>query len=168
MRSGYDGYPAWRAASLEQLMRERSMPLINVLGGEYSIVEQTLDRDVTPMAQHKGMGIFAFSPLGRGVLTGKYRHSIPPISRAASDEFAPFVEPYINNDKVRRIVEAVAKAADGLSRHPASVSLAWTLSHPQISSAVIGPRNEYQLATLLDDTECLPDVVISAINDVSV
>lgn len=163
---GLPGYPAWRAASLARLLTERRMPTLTALGGEYSVLERSFDRETAHMAEHMGMGLLAMAPLGRGALTGKYRHSIPPASRAASEHLAPFLDPYLHAEPRRR-VEAVAKAADGLGRTPADVSLAWVLSHPFVAAALLGSRTAAQFTSVLDSLDELPELVIDAINDVS-
>ena len=63
------------------------------------------------------------------MLTGKYRTGIPADSRAASPHFAAFVERYLD-DRGRRIVDAVATAADGLEATPLEVALAWVRDRP--------------------------------------
>ena len=163
---GLPGYPSWRTASLARMMLERRMPSLVALGAEYSVLERSFEESFVDMAEHFGLGLFAMSPLGRGALTGKYRHSTPPASRAASEHLAPFVDPYLHAEP-RRLVEAVAKAADGLGRRPADVSLAWVLSHPFVSSAILGSRTAKQFTSVLEGLEVLPDLVIDAIDDVS-
>ncbi|MDK6763600.1 hypothetical protein QP337_29050, partial [Escherichia coli] len=78
----------------------------------------SVETAMLPMCEAMGIGLLATSALGRGVLTGKYRHAIPATSRAASDHLAAFVAPYLDEGP-RRIVEAVAKAAEGLNWNPA-------------------------------------------------
>ena len=62
---------------------------------EYSLLQRGVEREVVPAAAHAGIGLLPWSPLGRGVLTGKYRHSRPSDSRAASTHLARFVEPFL-------------------------------------------------------------------------
>ncbi|MCF2706214.1 aldo/keto reductase [Arcanobacterium haemolyticum] len=163
---GVAGYPAWRAALLHQLLAERHLPLLSAVESEYSLLNRTSEDELLPFAAHAGLGVFAASPLGRGVLTGKYRGSIPPTSRAASDHLAAFVEPYLQ-DKPRRVVEALARAADGLGRSLSDVALAWVLSRPQISCALVGARTANQFHAALSGTFTLPDIVVDALDDIS-
>ena len=111
--------------------------------------------------------MLAWSALGRGVLTGKYRHSTPPDSRAASAHLAGFVTPYLTG-RPASIVEALATAADGLSVPLSQVALAWLTSKPAVSCALIGPRNLAQLTEILPDKELiLPEPIIQALDEVS-
>ena len=164
---GVQDYSPWRATILNERLRAQGLPVITVVEQEYSLLCRSVEAEMVPMAGHTGMGIFASSPLGRGVLTGKYRHSIPAASRAASEHLASFVEPYLM-DRHRRIVEAVAQAADGLGRTPADVALAWVLARPGVSSAIVGARTALQFQQVLDDVTPLPELVISVLDEVSV
>lgn len=163
---GVQGYSAWHAAILQEKLRAGGLPLMCALEKEYSLLCRNDEESTTAMAQHCGMGILASSPLGRGVLTGKYRHSIPPTSRAASEHLAGFVDPYLG-DKPRRIVEAVAQAADGLGRTLADVALAWVLSRPSISAAIVGARTAQQMQQTLNHVGLLPELVTDVLDEVS-
>ena len=77
------------------------------------------------------MGLLPWSPLGRGVLTGKYRTGIPADSRAATPHYAEFVEPYLN-ERGARIVESVSTAAEGLGVSPLAVALSWVRDQPGV------------------------------------
>ena len=163
---GIQGYAAWRGAVLCERLRAMGLPLLTVAEQEYSLLHRGVEEEIVPMADHLGLGIFASSPLGRGVLTGKYRHSIPPTSRAASEHLAAFVRPYLEEGS-RRVVEAVARAADGLGRTPADVALSWTVDRAGISAAVVGARTPSQLQSVLSKVAPLPDLVVDALDDVS-
>ncbi len=86
--------------------------------------------------------MLAWSALGRGVLTGKYRYGIPSDSRAASDHLSGFVDPYLDPD-ARLVVEAVCRAAEGLQLSPVEVALAWVRDRPGVASALIGPGQRH-------------------------
>lgn len=163
---GLMGYPAWRAAALQQLLAERHLPVLTAIETEYSLLARDCEEEIVPMAAHMGLGIFAASPLGRGVLTGKYRRTIPPTSRAASEHLAAFVDPYLLPGP-RRIVEAVATAADGLGTSPSGIALSWLLGQPGISSAITGARTAHQLRHVLDELIDLPDAIDAVLSEVT-
>ncbi|WP_236245449.1 aldo/keto reductase [Streptomyces sp. CC210A] len=134
---------------------------------EYSLLQRGVEREVLPAARDLGVGLLPSSPLGRGVLTGKYRHGIPADSRGASDHLAPFVEPYLD-EAAQRIVEAVATAADGLAVTPTQVALAWVRDRPGVAAPVVGARTAQQLrAALSVEGLTLPDEICRALDDVS-
>lgn len=144
-----------------------NVPGLAAVENEYSLLNRQAETEILPAAQALGFGFLGWSALGRGVLTGKYRNSIPPDSRAASLHLQGFVEPYLQ-PRYRSIVESVATAAQGLDVSPLAVSLAWTLQKPGISSAIVGARTAEQLAQILraQDT-VLPRQLMQALDEVS-
>ncbi|MGV9323339.1 aldo/keto reductase [Streptomyces sp. NPDC003660] len=134
---------------------------------EYSLLQRGAEREVLPAALDLGIGLLPSSPLGRGVLTGKYRGGVPSDSRGASEHMAPFVEPYLD-DTASRIVDAVTTAADGLAVTPLQVALAWVRDRPGVTAPVVGARNARQLAAALSvEALSLPDEICRALDDVS-
>ncbi|WP_445283040.1 aldo/keto reductase [Streptomyces sp. DSM 118148] len=134
---------------------------------EYSLLQRGAEREVLPAALDLGVGLLPSSPLGRGVLTGKYRHTTPADSRGASEHLAPFVEPYLD-DTACHIVDAVTTAADGLAVTPLQVALAWVRDRPGVAAPVVGARNAQQLTAALSvEALSLPDEICRALNDVS-
>ena len=110
---------------------------------------------------------FPWSPLGRGVLTGKYRTGTPNDSRGASPIFANFVGAYLD-DRSHGIVEAVAKAADGLGWTPLEVALVWVRDRPGVTAPIVGARTAAQLRGALDiEGKSLPAEICEALEDVS-
>ncbi|MFG2588634.1 aldo/keto reductase [Streptomyces sp. NPDC048438] len=134
---------------------------------EYSLLQRGVEREVLPAALDLGVGLLPSSPLGRGVLTGKYRTGTPSGSRGASEQLAPFVEPYLD-EAAGRIVDAVATAADGLATTPLQVALAWVRDRPGVVAPVVGARNAQQLTEALSvEALSLPDEICQALDDVS-
>ncbi len=135
---------------------------------EYSLLQRGIEREVLPAALDLGIGVLPSSPLGRGVLTGKYRKDATPAdSRGASDQLAPFVAPYLDQT-AGHIVDAVATAADGLAVTPLQVALAWVRDRPGVVAPILGARTARQLTAALSvETLSLPDEIRQALDDVS-
>ncbi|KJY43693.1 aldo/keto reductase [Streptomyces sp. NRRL B-1568] len=134
---------------------------------EYSLLQRGIEREVLPAAVDLGLGVLPSSPLGRGVLTGKYRHATPADSRGASDHLAPFVAPYLD-EVASRIVDAVLTAANGLATTPLEVALAWVRDRPGVVAPIVGARTAQQLrAALSVEGLTLPDEICQALDDVS-
>jgi aryl-alcohol dehydrogenase-like predicted oxidoreductase len=134
---------------------------------EYSLLCRDPERELLPAAVHHGVGLLAWAPLGRGVLTGKYVDGTPADSRAASPELAPYVEAR-RTEHSTRIVQAVLTAADGLGTSPLSVALAWVRDQPGVAAAVVGARDAAQLtASMAADALVLPAEIRAALDDVS-
>jgi aryl-alcohol dehydrogenase-like predicted oxidoreductase len=162
--SNYNGWQSARAATLTQV--RGTTPLV-VTQVEYSLVERSVEGEVLPSAAAHGLGVMAWSPLGRGVLTGKYRTGTPADSRAASPHFAGFVERYLD-DRARRIVDALVTAADGLGCSPAEIALAWVRDRPGVVAPVVGARTAAQLrGTLTSEDVQLPPQIRDVLDEVS-
>ncbi|MEI6250333.1 MAG: aldo/keto reductase [Actinomycetes bacterium] len=163
--SNYSGWQTSRAFSIQESATLKAP--ISATQNEYSLLSRNVEREVLPCAKELGMGFLAWSPLGRGVLTGKYRNGMPIDSRGASPHFSGFVEPYFDQ-RSRSIVDAVAAASDGLGIAPLEVALAWVRDAPGVTSAIVGARTAAQLrGVLLTEGVTLPAVVREALNDVS-
>jgi aryl-alcohol dehydrogenase-like predicted oxidoreductase len=163
--SNYNGWQTARAATLQQL-GSGAVALASTQV-EYSLLNRQIETEVLPAAVAHGLGVLPWSPLGRGVLTGKYRTGTPSDSRGATDGFAAFVEPYLDQ-RGTRIVEATARAADGLGWSPLEVALAWVRDRPGVTAPIVGARTSKQLeAALATESLTLPAEIAAALDDVT-
>lgn len=165
---GVSNYSGWQTAAAA--MWQRALPGRVALAStqvEYSLLARGVEREVIPACRALGLGVLCWSPLGRGVLTGKYRSGVPNDSRGSSATFSSFVQPYLN-DHARGVVDAVATAAEGLGVTPVEVALAWVRDRPGVTAPIVGLRTASQTAMALasEDIE-LPDEIRSALDDVS-
>ncbi|HET6560767.1 MAG TPA: aldo/keto reductase [Marmoricola sp.] len=163
--SNYSGWQAAQAATWQRAVPGRAQVVSNQV--EYSLLNRYAEPEIVPAALANGMGVLAWSPLGRGVLTGKYRTGTPADSRAASPHFGDYVGVYLDG-RCGRVVEAVARAAEGLQWTPLEVALTWVRDRPGVSAAIVGARTAAQLRGSLTVEECvLPDEIRAALDDVS-
>lgn len=163
--SNYAGWQTAKAAAWQAAWPGR-VPLVSTQV-EYSLLERGVEREVIPAAVDAGLGVLPWSPLGRGVLTGKYRAGTPADSRAGSPARRGFVDRYLD-ERSAGIVEAVATAADGLGSTPLAVALAWVRDRPGVVAPVVGARTVGQLAGSLQAEQLdLPEPVRRALADVS-
>lgn len=152
-----------------QLARAAALSAVPVTAHqcEYSLLNRRAEQDVIPASEAMRIGLMAWAPLGRGALTGKYRGRVPADSRAASDRWAPYVEPYLDG-RPARVTDAVATAAQGLKISCAETAIRWLLHRPGVATAVIGARNAEQLGTILaSDTSKLPEQITTVLDEVS-
>jgi aryl-alcohol dehydrogenase-like predicted oxidoreductase len=163
--SNYSGWQIARAATKQQ-SNSMKAPLTTVQN-EYSLLNRVAESEILDAAEECGLGFLAWAPLARGVLTGKYLKGVPSDSRGAAPHFAKHIEPYLDG-RSTRIVEAVVVAAEGLGYSPLEVALAWVRDAPGVTTSLIGARTGAQLRGVLKSEEiALPDIVRSALNDVS-
>ncbi len=163
--SNFAGWQLARAVTLQNPIFGKA-PIISSQN-EYSLLNRRIEREILPASRDLEVGVLAWSPLGRGVLTGKYRSGLPSDSRGASPHFSSFIEPYLD-ERSRKIVEAVMVASDGLGLSPLEVSLAWVRDCPGVTSAIIGARTGAQLRGALSaESVTLPVPVREALDEIS-
>ncbi|MBP1231464.1 aryl-alcohol dehydrogenase-like predicted oxidoreductase [Arthrobacter sp. PvP102] len=161
--AGVSNFTGWQAAKAAAVA---GFPLV-ASQTEYSLLQRKPESELIPAIEDAGLGLFAWAPLGRGVLTGKYRGHIPADSRAAQKRLAGYVEPYLE-EPASRIVEAVAMAARGLGRSSIDVALSWLLSQHGVATAIVGARSPVQLKEILDSQLThVPAEIARALEDVS-
>lgn len=163
--SNHTGWQTARAAAHQAAWPGRTPIVASEV--EYSLLQRGVEREVLPACLAMELGLLAWSPLGRGVLTGKYRFGRPSDSRAASAQWSRFATTYLD-ERSAGIVEAVATAAEGLGVSPLEVALAWVRDQPGVASAIVGARNATQLrASLAAEQLFLPPEIRLALDDVS-
>lgn len=165
---GVSNYNAWQLAWAHTWLDARPEG-VHLAGAqvEYSLLRRACERDLLPAAEAMGMGLIAWSPLGRGVLTGKYRGGVPADSRGAHPEWESFVGAYLSKHR-SPVVEAVVRAAEGLEVSPAHVALAWLRDRPLVGSSLLGARTVEQLEHALASEQVeLPVEIAQALDDVS-
>lgn len=162
---GLGNHSGWQLAHVATLA-QAGIPII-ASSMEYSLVQRGIERDHLPAATALGVGVVPWSPLGRGVLTGKYRTGIPADSRGASPQWGRFVQTHLDA-RGRRIVEAVATAASGLGLAPIDIALAWMRGREGVTASLLGPRTVAQLRHALANVDLdLPTELGAALDEVS-
>ena len=163
--SNFSGWQSARTATLQELHSMKA-PIVT-FQNEYSLLNRKVEEEILPAADEMNIGFLAWAPLGRGVLTGKYRRGIPSDSRAAAPHFMKHVEPYLDEES-SRIVEAVSVAAEGLGFAPLEVALAWVRDNPLVTSSIVGARTGAQLRGILKSEEIsLPVTIREVLDEVS-
>ncbi len=163
--SNFVGWQTAAAATWQAAFPGRARLVSNQV--EYSLLARRAEVEVLPALRHFEMGFFPWSPMGRGVLTGKYRGGVPRDSRAATPHFGWYVEPYLEA-RSRAVVEAVARAAEGLGVTPLQVAWLWVRDAPGVTAPLLGARTAAQLGPYLEaESMELPPEIAAALDDVS-
>jgi aryl-alcohol dehydrogenase-like predicted oxidoreductase len=153
---GLSNFPAWSVARGQTFAELRGWAPISGIQVEYSLVERSADRELLPMAEALGLGVALWSPLGGGLLTGKYRHS--DAGRLTDWKRLVHIE---DSEQKTRTVDEVLAIANELAVPPAQVAMAWLRDLDARSStslvSVIGPRDVAQL----DDYLAALDVTLT-------
>jgi aryl-alcohol dehydrogenase-like predicted oxidoreductase len=164
---GVSNYRPWQLARAATLAQARGDLALVANEIEYSLLARDGEADALAAAAAVGAGVLAWSPIGRGVLTGKYRHGTPADSRGASPHLGGFVAEYLTVPH-RRVVDAVCTAAEGLGVAPLDVAVAWVRDRPGVASVLLGSRTAAQLRGALKAEELtLPEEIRTALDEVS-
>jgi aryl-alcohol dehydrogenase-like predicted oxidoreductase len=141
--AGICNTPAWRVAEMQTLADLRGWSPFVALQIEYSLVERSVEHELIPMAQALGLGVLPWSPLGGGVLAGKYKQADVQDSHeaavSASRKGVIAASGHLNARSIGIAQEVRAIAAEA-GATPSQVALAWTLANPVVVSPVMGAR----------------------------
>jgi aryl-alcohol dehydrogenase-like predicted oxidoreductase len=137
--AGLSDFPAWRVARAATIAELRGLAPIAGLQVEHSLVERTTEQDLLPMAQALGIGVVAWSPLGGGLLTGKYRRG----ETGRAEALGGRVFQAENNPQRTAILDTLIALAKDIGATPSQVAIAWVAAKGSLP--IIGPRNVAQL-----------------------
>jgi aryl-alcohol dehydrogenase-like predicted oxidoreductase len=152
---GLSDTPAWVAAQATTLAQWRGWSPVVALQARYNLLSRDAERDLIPAAEALGMSVAAWSPLGGGLLSGKYTHAdgSADITRLAADSVG---------DREHTVAGAVQAVAEELGASPSQVALAWAMTASRIVHPIIGVRRLDQLQDNLQALDVrLPDEAVN-------
>jgi aryl-alcohol dehydrogenase-like predicted oxidoreductase len=175
-KARYLGFSEWTAPQIQASL-DLSPPNEKFVSSQpqYSILWRVPEREVIPLSAANGISQIVWSPLGQGVLTGKYEpgKAPPPDSRMGS-EIMGWAMDRFRDDDVLTAVQRLRPIADGLGITMAQLAIAWTLREPNVASAIVGASRPQQVddnaaasgielddATLAAIDEAVGDVVVT-------
>lgn len=142
---GISDTPAWQVARIQTTAELRGWPRLIGLQVEYSLLQRTTERDLIPAAQALGLGVLPWSPLGSGVLSGKYATGAAKPNDAEGGRGEMIGAVGRINPKSVAVADAVQVIAHELGATSAQVAIAWTLANPAVASPILGARTLRQL-----------------------
>lgn len=164
----YWGTSVWSAAQIVEaydLCEKYGWHLPKTEQPQYSMLHrERVEDEILPATHKRGIGLVAFSPLGQGMLTGKYDDGIPEASRFARESWAK--DRFVNDKNVERVRNLKAVADDlGITR--ADLALAWVLRQRGVSSAIIGATKPEQVVENVKAADIkLDDATIQRIDEI--
>ncbi|MEA2957572.1 MAG: hypothetical protein QOJ58_3072, partial [Alphaproteobacteria bacterium] len=148
---GISDAPAWWIAQVNTLAHLRGWSPFIGLQIEYNLIERTVERELVPMAKALNLGLTAWSPLARGMLTGKYHgHGSSEQGRMNNDTMKGLMP---EKQRTERIVAAIKTVSDETGRSMAQIALAWLRYRPVPVIPIIGARKLSQLQDNLASIE---------------
>jgi len=146
---GVSDAPAWAVARANTLAELKGWTSFAGLQIQYSLVERTPERELLPMAEALDLAVTAWSPLGGGMLSGKYAKTRPDGTRFAQGTWG---DAYLT-ERNFAIAEVVTQVALELGRSPSQVALAWLLQRPGVIIPILGARTLSQIQDNLGSLE---------------
>jgi aryl-alcohol dehydrogenase-like predicted oxidoreductase len=144
-------WPAWQVAKALGICAAHGWARFAVMQPMYNLVKRQVEVELLPLAQSEGLGVIPYSPLGGGLLTGKYGVQQRPESGRLLEN-AMYAKRYSDARNWETAERFTAFARDrGL--HPASLAVAWVMSHPAVTAPIIGARSIEQLSASLAAVE---------------
>jgi aryl-alcohol dehydrogenase-like predicted oxidoreductase len=146
-KARYLGFSEWTAEQIRAAL-DLSPPCEKFVSSQpqYSILWRVPERDVIPVCEANGISQIVWSPLGQGVLTGKYRPGEPPPadSRMSSERMGWAMDRF-RSDAVLEAVQRLRPIAEGLGITMAQLAIAWVLCEPNVASAIVGASRPEQV-----------------------
>jgi aryl-alcohol dehydrogenase-like predicted oxidoreductase len=142
---GLSDTPAWQASRMQAIAELRGWSQFCALQIQYNLIERTVESEMIPMAREMGMGVCPWSPLGGGVLSGKYSSADLGQPTDMSTRKAINQATGRLNEANLKVADVVSQVAAEVGHSAAQVALAWTLLDPVVTSPVLGARTPAQL-----------------------
>jgi len=142
--AGCSNYTGYRLTEALWASDKRGLHRFESVQLQWNLLERGAEREMIPACRAFGLGVMVWSPLARGMLSGKYRRDMPPPTGSRLGEWKDAWR-RINNERTWALLDAVAAVATEVGASTAAVSLAWLLHRPEVSSVVLGARDVLQL-----------------------
>src|SRR3981081_2712623 len=141
---GASSFPASEIVEAQWIAERRGLERFRTEQPPYSIVNRSIEREGLPICQRYGMGTLVWSPLGQGLLTGRYRKG-----QQIDTHRSGGMPQHFSDERKLDVVEQLVPLAEKAGLPMAHLAMAFAIAHPGVTSAIIGPRTMEQLDDLL-------------------
>lgn len=160
---GASTFPASEIVEAQWVAEKRNLARFRTEQPPYSILDRGIEREVLPMAQKYGMGVMVWSPLSKGMLTGRYRKGLPMPDSLRAKVFPK----QMSDERSLEAVEQLIVLAEQSGMSLTHMALAFVISHPAVTSAILGPRTMEQLDDLLAGADTrIGDDILNRIDEI--
>ena len=143
---GISNFAAWQVMKAIAICQQNNFARINCLQPMYNLLKRQCESEILPMAISENLGVFPYSPIAGGLLSGKYQHKAPEAGRFNVSQM--YQKRYEDERKLETL-NAFLDFAKTNNYHPVSLAIAWVGSHSGVTAPIIGARNEEQLKPVL-------------------
>lgn len=148
---GASNYAAWQVEKALGISAREGLHAFKCLQPMYNLVKRQVEVEILPMAHAEGLAVTPYSPLGGGLLSGKYGPGLRPPTGRIVDH--PLYATRYADEEVFRVAERFAAFAEERGYAPAALAIAWVGSHPAVTAPLIGARSVEQLEVGLSAVE---------------
>jgi aryl-alcohol dehydrogenase-like predicted oxidoreductase len=160
---GSSTFPASDIVEAQWAAERRGLARFRTEQPPYSILSRSIEREVLPVCRRYGMGVLVWSPLAKGMLTGRYRKGQPLPDSLRVKVFGRQMSDETRLDAIEQLMLVAEQARLSLTH----MSMAFAVAHPGVTSAILGPRTMEQLDDLLAGAEVvLADEVLDQIDQI--
>ncbi|MFM1655218.1 aldo/keto reductase [Brevibacillus sp. B_LB10_24] len=148
---GVSNWAAWQIAKALGIAAKEQLARFEIIQPMYNLVKRQAEVEILPLAQSEELGVITYSPLGGGLLSGKYGTSQKPVQGRLVEQ-KQYADRYA--DRVNyEVADRFTAYCQERGVHPATLAVAWAMSHPGVTAAIIGARNPDQLESSLQALE---------------
>ena len=160
---GSSTFPVSEIVEAQWVAEKRGLARFRTEQPPYSILDRSIERDVLPTCERYGMGVMVWSPLSKGMLTGRYRKGQPMPDSLRVRVMPQQMSDARNLDAVEQLLPLAAEAGLSLTH----MALGFVMAHRGVTSAILGPRTMEQLDDLLAGAETrLSDEILDRIDQI--
>jgi 1-deoxyxylulose-5-phosphate synthase len=142
---GVSNYPAWQVALSLGLSAQYDLARVESVQPHYNLIWRgEFERELMPLCAHAGIGVIPYSPLQAGFLTGKYKRGQPP-PKGSRGETNERIQAWLHDERALNLLDQLDAIAQAQGWTMAQTALAWLLTNPVVTSAIIGADNVTQL-----------------------
>lgn len=143
---GVSNWSAWQIAKALGISKRKGFARFECIQPMYSLVKRQVEVEILPLAKEENIGVISYSPLGAGLLTGKYKKGSPDQGRIIENKM--YTSRY-SNPTYYEIAEKFVEYAKANGLNPAALAVAWVMSNTSVTAPIIGARNLTQLNQVL-------------------
>ncbi|MET8815070.1 aldo/keto reductase [Streptomyces sp. NPDC004549] len=166
---GCSNFQAEEIVEAHHVSERRALGRFRTAQPPYSVLARGIEASLLPVAERYGMGVLVWSPLAFGFLTGRIRKGTPVDMKSGRAAIRPgFFDPALAENAAKLdAVEQLVELAESIGRTLPELAVAFTVAHPAVTSAIIGPRTMEQLEALLKGAALtLDDAVLDRIDEI--
>lgn len=145
--TGVSNWAAWQIMKALGISKYNALASIDCIQPMYSLVKRQAEVEILPLAIDQQLGVIPYSPVGAGVLTGKYSTLKPSDPARLHDK--DYYNKRYKNQSYFQTAQKFCELADEMGHNPAALAISWAMHHPAITAPIIGARNTGQLKTSL-------------------